>query len=59
MAMEPKDSSNEPTMPEKEQSSTENIEIFTNETIDKLTQGFLNILQPEVLRVEQSLNELT
>lgn len=39
--------------------TTDERSFFSPETIDKLTEGFLNILQPEVLRVEQSLDELT
>ena len=35
------------------------VGVFSEEAIDKLTEGFLKSLQPEVLRVEQSLNELT
>lgn len=33
--------------------------FISPETIDLLTNGFLSILQPEVLRVDKSLNELT
>lgn len=32
--------------------------IFTDETIDNLSNGFLEILQPEVSRVQKSLKEL-
>jgi hypothetical protein len=46
-------------MSEKADTSDEQVvNVFTAEAIDNLTEGFLNALQPEVLRVEQSLNEL-
>lgn len=44
-----------PTPQPKDNDSTN---LFTEETIDNLSSGFLEILQPEVTRVQQSLKEL-
>lgn len=33
--------------------------VFSSETLSDLTDGFLNVLQPEAVRVEKSLQELT
>ncbi len=38
--------------------SNEPINLFTDETVENLTNGFLEILQPEVTRVQKSLEEL-
>lgn len=35
------------------------LQLISPETIDKLTAGFLGLLEPEVVRVQQSLEELT
>lgn len=35
------------------------LELFSAESVDALSEGFLHIFQPELLRVQQSLNELT
>lgn len=42
-----------------EEQESPSLNVFSEEAIDELSQGFLHTLQPEVLRVEQSLNELT
>ena len=34
------------------------LKLFSDESIENLTDGFLEILQPEVTRVEKSLEEL-
>ena len=39
-------------------SNAESVNLFTDETIENLTNGFLEILQPEVTRVQKSLEEL-
>lgn len=33
--------------------------VFSPDTLSNLTDGFLNVLQPEAVRVEKSLQELT
>ena len=38
--------------------TNESLGLFSDETIENLTNGFLEILQPEVVRVQTSLEEL-
>ena len=40
------------------ESSEERVGFVTEETVTQLSDGFLNILQPEVARVQESLQEL-
>ncbi len=37
----------------------ERLDLFTEETVDNLTNGFLTVLEPEISRVLKSINELT
>lgn len=37
----------------------ESCNVFSSDTLSNLTDGFLNVLQPEAVRVEKSLQELT
>ena len=39
-------------------SESDSQPLFSDETIQSLTNGFLEILQPEVTRVQKSLDEL-
>ncbi|XP_003388692.1 PREDICTED: uncharacterized protein LOC100634029 [Amphimedon queenslandica] len=39
--------------------SSDELNFFSPETIENLTEGFLNILQPEVITVNKSLSDLT
>ena len=39
-------------------SESDSQALFSDETIQSLTNGFLEILQPEVTRVQKSLDEL-
>ena len=34
------------------------LELFTAETVEQLSNGFLAVLEPELLHVQRSLNEL-
>ena len=42
-----------------EQDNVESVSMFSEETVQNLTDGFLELLQPEVVRVQKSLEELT
>ncbi len=39
-------------------SESDSLGLFSDETVQSLTDGFLEILQPEVTRVQKSLDEL-
>lgn len=36
----------------------QSLELFTAETVEQLSNGFLAVLEPELLHVQRSLNEL-
>lgn len=36
----------------------QSLELFSAETVEQLSNGFLAVLEPELLHVQKSLNEL-
>jgi len=51
-------SSQQPSSSPKAQ-KLEPLDLFSTETVDNLANGFLSVLEPEMVRVQQSLQELT
>ena len=41
-----------------DQTAIKPLERFTAETVEQLSNGFLAVLEPELLHVQKSLNEL-
>ncbi len=40
------------------QEGLQSLDLFSEETVDKLAGGFLAVFEPELVRVERSLEEL-
>ena len=44
--------------PGRENDPIQSLELFSAETVEQLSNGFLAVLEPELLHVQKSLNEL-
>lgn len=51
------DNSNTPAIAH-EDDPIQSLELFSAETVEQLSNGFLAVLEPELLHVQTSLNEL-